>query len=414
MTKGATNSRPVSHKFTHPRKRGAMTDPVLPEFPQLSAEDRAALAELARRQQAGLRLRGRIVLACAEGLTNAEVAQRLTVSPTTVAKWRERYLRRGLAGLHDAPRSGRPRSSNRQEAEARIAAVVEQARAGAPVPSTRSLSDTLGLSQSTVARIWREQEARLPERPDGRPSRPRGAADGQEGGEASRTRGGPVPGTPRMPRQLLSDHVYALLRDWIVSGRLAPGQRLVESEIARGFGTSQAPPREAIKRLAYEGLVISQPHRGTYVAQVSERQAQDIRDIRVMFEEYAARRVAGRLDAEHTRLLAEDVTRLRRAAAEDDIGAFRDADMSFHRHVCEAARNAALIRLWRMIESSLWDLHVLGDPRYAGGWGAMAEHHAELLDVLRSGDPDAAGPMFADHAAGETARYLTDGSGPAT
>lgn len=386
-----------------------MTDPDPPACPQLSAEDRAALADLARQPQAGLRLRGRIVLACAEGLTNAEVAQRLRCAPTTVAKWRERYLRRGVAGLHDAPRPGRPRSTSRQEAEARVAALLEQARAGAPVPSTRSLSDTLGLSQSTIARIWREQQAKLPVPPDARPSGPRREADG----EASRTEGGPVPGTPRLPRQLLSDHVYTLQRDWIVNGRLAPGQRLVESEIARGFGTSQAPPREAIKRLAYEGLVISQPHRGTYVVQVSERQAQDVRDIRVMFEEYAARRVAGRLDAEHTRLLTEDVTQLRRAAAEDDIGAFRDADMSFHRHVCEAARNAALIRLWRMIESSLWDLHVLGDPRYAGGWGAMAEHHAELLDVLRSGDPDVAGPMFADHAAGEAARYLPDPPGPA-
>ncbi|WP_244217051.1 GntR family transcriptional regulator, partial [Streptomyces carpinensis] len=147
---------------------------------------------------------------------------------------------------------------------------------------------------------------------------------------------------------------------------------------------------------------------------ISERQAQDVRDIRVMFEEYAARRVTGRLDAEHTRLLTEDVAHLRRAAATNDIGAFRDADMSFHRHVCEAARNAALIRLWRMIESSLWDLHVLGDPRYAGGWGAMAEHHAELLDLLRSGDPDVAGPMFAAHAAGEASRYLPDQSGPRT
>ncbi|MFG2162039.1 GntR family transcriptional regulator [Streptomyces olivaceus] len=382
-----------------------MTESDLPAFPQLSAEDRAALTELAQQQPPGtLRLRGRIVLACAEGLNNAEAAQRLRVSPATVAKWRERYLRRGVAGLRDAPRSGRPRSANRQEAEARVAAVLEQARGGAPVPSTRSLSDTLGLSQSTVARIWREQQTGLPDPPGPRAGGPRREAAG--GG------GGPVPGRTRMPRQLLSDHVYTLLRDWIVSGQLAPGQRLVESEIARGFGTSQAPPREAIKRLAYEGLVITQPHRGTYVARVSERQAQDVRDIRVMFEEYAARRVTGRLDAEHTRLLTEDVAQLRRAAAKDDIGAFRDADMSFHRHVCEAARNAALIRLWRLIESSLWDLHVLGDPRYAGGWGAMAEHHAELLDVLRSGDPDVAGPMFADHAAGEAARYLPDRSGP--
>jgi DNA-binding GntR family transcriptional regulator/transposase-like protein len=398
--------RRPSQKSAHPRRRGAMTVPNVPVFPPLSEEDRATLTDCAQQPPGALRLRSRIVLACAEGLTNAEIAQRLRVSPTTVAKWRDRYVRRGVAGLRDAPRSGRPRSTVRHEAEAHVAAVLAQARDGSPVPSTRALSDTLGLSQSTVARIWREQLAELPDPPG-----PRGRRTRTEAGRAG---GGPVPGAARMPRQLLSDHVYSLLRDWIVSGQLAPGQRLVESEIARGFGTSQAPPREAIKRLAYEGLVISQPHRGTYVARISERQAQDVRDIRVMFEEYAARRVAGRLDAEHTRLLTDDVTQLRRAAAKDDIGAFRDADMSFHRHLCEASRNAALIRLWRMIESSLWDLHVLGDPRYAGGWGAMAEHHAELLDVLRSGDPDVAGPMFAAHAAGEASRYLPDRSATGT
>ena len=381
-----------------------MTVPDPQAFPQLSEEDRAALSDYSRQPPGALRLRSSIVLACAEGLTNTEVAQRLQVSPATVAKWRDRYLRRGMAGLSDAPRSGRPRSVTRQGAEAHIAAVLAQAENGSPVPSTRALSDTLGLSQSTVARIWREQAAGLSE-----PPRPR---NGKRGPGAEQDGDGPAPVPARIPRQLLSDQVYTLLRDWIVSGELVPGQRLVESEIARRVGTSQTPPREAIKRLAYEGLVVSQPHRGTRVARISERQAQDVRDIRVMFEEYVARRIAGRLDAEHTRLLADDVAQLRRAVNKGDIAAFRSADMSFHRHVCEAARNDALIRLWRMIESSLWDLHVLGDPRYVGGWGALAEHHAELLDVLRSGDPDVAGPMFAAHAAGEVDRYLPDQAEP--
>lgn len=74
-----------------------------------------------------MRLRSSIVLALAEGLTNAEVAQRFQVSPATVAKWRDRYVRRGVAGLRDAPRSGRPRSVTRREAEARIAEALAQA-----------------------------------------------------------------------------------------------------------------------------------------------------------------------------------------------------------------------------------------------------------------------------------------------
>ncbi|MEO3753111.1 FCD domain-containing protein [Streptomyces sp. B6B3] len=381
-----------------------MTETEPPRFPRLNEEDRATLREWAARPPESLRMRSRMVLACAEGLTNAEIARQLQVSPATVAKWRERYLNHGLAGLSDAPRSGRPRSGNRQDAEKYIAGVLDQSAQGGPVPTTRALSRTLGLSQSTVARIWQEQERR---RGGGRPPRPARPAGGA--GRAGRG----VPASAPLPRQLLSDHVYALLRSWILGGDLTPGQRLVESDIARRVGTSQAPAREAIKRLAHEGLVVSQSHRGTYVPQVSAGQAQEVRDIRVMFEEYAARRASGQLDAEHLRLLTEDVERLRRAAEAGDIGDFRDADMSFHRHVCEAAGNAALTRLWRMIESSMWGLHVLGNPRYDGDWRAMAEYHAELLGALRAGDPDTAGPMFAAHAAGEASRYHREHASPA-
>lgn len=381
-----------------------MAVPELPKFPRLSEQERATLRDWSAPSES-LRLRGLIILACADGLSNAEVARRLQVSPATVAKWRERYLSRGLAGLTDAPRSGRPRSSTRQEAESYLAAVLRRAREGAPVPTTRALSRTLGLSQSTVVRLWQEQERRLP--PADPPPAP-AAASGALPVPPD------VPPSPLLPRQLLSDHVYALLRGWIVGGELLAGQRLVESDIARRVGTSQAPAREAIKRLAHEGLVISQPHRGTYVARVSEREAQEVRDIRVMFEAYAARHATGRLGPEPLRLLTEDVARLRRAAAGGDIGAFRDADMSFHRHVCEAAGNAALTRLWRMIESSMWGLHVLGNPRYGGDWVAMAEYHAELLDALRAGDPAAAASMFAAHAAGEASRYHREHPGGET
>ncbi|WP_419999005.1 FCD domain-containing protein [Streptomyces boninensis] len=374
-----------------------MTIRDLPRFPRLSEEDRATLRDFAAGSSVAMQLRSRIVLACADGLANADIARRLQVSPATVAKWRERYLSRGVAGLSDAPRSGRPRSSTRQEAEDHIAGVVEQSRSGgATVPSTRALSQTLGLSQSTVARIWQEQERRL------RQAEPQAA--GPVPAPVAPV-SGEVPLAEQLPRQLLSDHVYALLRDWIVGGELLPGDRLVESDVARRVGTSQAPAREAIKRLAHEGLVLTQPHRGTYVARISEQQAQEVRDIRVMFEEYAARKVAQSLAPEHARLIADDVAELRAAADRGDIGAFRDADMCFHRHVCEAAGNAALARLWRMIESSMWGLHVLGNPRYGGDWRAMADYHAELLAALESGDADVAGRMFAAHAAGEASRY---------
>ncbi|WP_345146738.1 GntR family transcriptional regulator [Nonomuraea rubra] len=241
------------------------------------------------------------------------------------------------------------------------------------MPSTRTMAAQLGLSQSTVARIWQEQQIA----PD-----------------AARV----------LPRELLSDRVYALLRGWIVSGELVAGQRLVEAEIARRVGTSQAPAREAIKRLAHEGLVISYPNRGSYVAEISDEQAREVRDIRVLLEEYAARGAAVRIQPDTLRQLSADVLAMRKAARDGDIGAFRDADLAFHRRVCAACGNSFLLRLWRTIESNLWSLHVVGNPLYSGDWSVMAGHHDDLVAALASGDPEEAARLFAAHARGEASR----------
>src|SRR5690349_14994823 len=110
-----------------------------------------------------LALRSRIVLACADGLTVSDVATRLGISAATVTKWRARFLQRGTDGLSDAPRPGRPRSTDREEAERLVLSAIAEARRGGRVPTTRSLARAVGLSQSTVSRIWREH--RTPEPP---------------------------------------------------------------------------------------------------------------------------------------------------------------------------------------------------------------------------------------------------------
>ncbi|GAA4488829.1 GntR family transcriptional regulator [Actinoallomurus oryzae] len=365
-----------------------MTTTSKPSF-ALSDADRSTLLAWAAQDDGALSLRSRIVLALADGQSNKDVAARLGVSPATVGKWRSRFAEHGLDGLADAPRSGRPRSVEREEAERLIAVALSEAERGGTVPSTHALARSLGLSQSTVSRIYRDlQEAGPLEMPAGSPQ-PQA-----------------VPGADAdlLPRELLSDRVYEMLRRWIVEGRLTAGQRLSESEIARRLGTSQAPAREAIKRLVHEGLVRYLPHRGNYVAQISQEQAREVRDVRLLLEEHAARSATARIEPQTLQRLTEDVERMRRAAGRGDIGGFRDADMAFHRDVCAASGNSFLLRVWRMIEPSLWGLHVLGNPLYAGDWVAMAEHHATLLTALAGGDPDEAGRLFAAHVRGESTR----------
>jgi transposase len=137
---------------TPARRRG----PKLPEL-ALTDEERAALQRWARRASSGqaLALRCRIVLACAEGLSNAEVVKRLGVSRPTVTKWRSRFIARRLEGLADEPRPGAARAITDEQIERVLVLTLETTPTDATHWSTRSLARQLGMSQSAISRIWR-------------------------------------------------------------------------------------------------------------------------------------------------------------------------------------------------------------------------------------------------------------------
>jgi DNA-binding GntR family transcriptional regulator len=200
---------------------------------------------------------------------------------------------------------------------------------------------------------------------------------------------------------LLSDQVYDMVRRSILDGTLSPGARIVESEIARRLGVSQAPVREAVKRLIYEGLVTSLPRRGSYVTQISEGEADDAREVRALLEESAARDAVTRFDATARAALEQSVAGMRDAAARGDLAAFRGHDMAFHRAVIELSGNSYLPRLWAVMESSLLSLRIVGDPGFTGSWTEMAEAHQALVEMLASGNRGRAAAAFHNHAAGE-------------
>ena len=124
----------------------------------LTDDERQTLQRWARRAKTAqaLALRAKIVLACAEGATNQQVAERLGVWPQTVGKWRGRFVARRLAGLSDEPRPGRPPTIADERVEQVLTKTLEE-----PPPhhdshwSTRSMARATGLSQTAVSRIWR-------------------------------------------------------------------------------------------------------------------------------------------------------------------------------------------------------------------------------------------------------------------
>ena len=123
----------------------------------LSDDERQTLTRWASRPKSTQRLalRARIVLACAEGLTNKAVAQRLGVCGATVGTWRNRFVARRLEGLADEPRPGTPRKVTDEAVEQVVTRTLETKPASATHWSTRGMARTSGLSQSTVGRIWR-------------------------------------------------------------------------------------------------------------------------------------------------------------------------------------------------------------------------------------------------------------------
>jgi DNA-binding GntR family transcriptional regulator len=196
---------------------------------------------------------------------------------------------------------------------------------------------------------------------------------------------------------LLSDRVYRVLRTAILAGELSPGTRVVESDLARKLGVSQAPVRDAVKRLAHETLVTAIPRRGHYVTEISAEQADQARQLRRVLEEFAARHAAERRAEGYEDQLRKTIEGMREAAEADDSIAFRDSDMAFHRLVAEASGNDFLPRIWQVLEPSLHALRVVSDPTYAGNRDGLVREHERLLDLLLDGKVDDAADAFRRH-----------------
>ena len=123
----------------------------------LSDEERETLERWVRRQKSAqaLALRCRIVLACAGGATNNDVAALVGVHPATVGKWRARFVARRLDGLSDDPRPGAPRTITDAAVERVIVMTLEETPSDATHWSTRSMAKEVGMSQTAISRIWR-------------------------------------------------------------------------------------------------------------------------------------------------------------------------------------------------------------------------------------------------------------------
>lgn len=197
-------------------------------------------------------------------------------------------------------------------------------------------------------------------------------------------------------RRVLREGIRDQLMKAILSGRLAPGERIVETRVARQFGVSQAPVREALRDLELFGFVVSSPFRGAIVREYSVDDLVQVYPIRAVLEGLAARSAAKRISPAEIRRLDASVVAMRSSVLRRDIRAAVDADVVFHGTIVEASGNPLIKECWdRMRFATSISLMVLSRPYEVLQF--LGERHLPMLEALRAGNAAGAEQAMREH-----------------
>lgn len=201
---------------------------------------------------------------------------------------------------------------------------------------------------------------------------------------------GPAPSTNGPAEGLSSSElVYRKLREDIISGRLAPGTRLVELNIAADFGVSRTPVREALKRLTAEKLVLSDPSRGVIVHAPDASEIEDVFVVREALDALAARLAAHRITPSELARLRVIVDAMREAIRSGRREQVVVANQRFHDVIYAAAGNDMLARVASDLRDFVRRFTTLPFASPDRVEHVLAEHEA-ILEALAAHDPEAA------------------------
>jgi DNA-binding GntR family transcriptional regulator len=198
-----------------------------------------------------------------------------------------------------------------------------------------------------------------------------------------------------VPRVVLSDRVKQYIVEAVLSGELKPGDRIVENSMAHLLGVSQAPVREAIRDLVLLGFLKTEPYKGTSVRSFTPDELWETYMVRAALESLATRLAATRLTEEDAATLQQILDAMLVAAREQDRDRLVELDNAFHEAILKFSRNQTLYQLWKSLQYGIWSIVTYRkstlDPEY------LAARHGELLEALKSGDPERATRVMQHH-----------------
>ena len=198
-------------------------------------------------------------------------------------------------------------------------------------------------------------------------------------------------------RSSFAQEIRRVLREQILSGELSEGQRLTEQGVAQAMGTSPGPVREAFAALGQEGLLISLPRRGTFVAGTSEAESRSAYEIRARIEPYAAELAMAKADEASYAEMAAALAGMRAAAAERNLIDHIQQDLRFHAVFYELSGSDLLKTIWMAVSTKIQQFMTLAAPHYVPDLVETAEQHAVLLGLFKADDIDALSIAIGSH-----------------
>ena len=190
--------------------------------------------------------------------------------------------------------------------------------------------------------------------------------------------------------------IYEMLKDRICDGEYEPGQWLQEKELAEQFAVSRSPVREALRQLASEGYLVDVPNKGMFVRVLTERDLEEIYDMRVLLENHALGLAVSRVKEEDEKKMRGYLKIMDAAYHAGDMAQFIELDKKLHDYFCYLSGHSLLISTYERLCGSFHQFRVyslLDSERQAG---SNAEHRG-IVHSLLAGDVEQAQAINREH-----------------
>lgn len=194
-----------------------------------------------------------------------------------------------------------------------------------------------------------------------------------------------------------ASRIYELLINEIITGKLQEGERIVESELARTYGISRPPVREALTMLELDGLLRLIPYKGFEVSTITARDARDSLEMKGLIEGYAARACALRNDAALVDRIEAALEAMQRQVKAGNFQGILEENFNFHHLMVKSAENDKLLKFYDSLTISIRRFYAVG-LTLERSWKSSLSEHEQVLVAIRKGDPELAEKMARRHA----------------